>query len=218
MEQHFDALLFRWSAILMVAGSVLFWIGALTPPYKQWMTSDLREYLSIIHNNKLNWFLIHTPMLLGVVLTVIALHLFAGGQTSTGSLKLFTTVAVNGFAFGAVFLVINFAFRLTVTIWVAQRLADVGEPELWFSTWMDWSNLLFSVYMVLAYLSIGFLGLALGHLQGIPSWTAWFCLIFGFAGSIGYIVQIPLFAPPLMVHLPLMVAGVVMLLKLSLLK
>lgn len=213
MDNNFDTTLLRWASILMLTGGITFWIGAFIPPYKQWMTSDIKEYLTIINGNRRNWFLIHTPMLLGVILTAFALPLFSKAVLFSSTGTLYSTLASNVFLFGAVFLVLNFAFRLTVTLWAANRLSETGELETWFKTWMDWSNLIFAVYMVLAYLSSAFFGLALRDISFVPGWAIWFCIIYGFCGSIGCIIRFPLFAPPLMIHLPFIVTGIVLILK-----
>jgi hypothetical protein len=133
----------------------------------------------------------------------------------TASGKLYSILSTSAYSFGAIFVIINFAFRLTVTVWTGDRLITGGELESSFQTWMDWSNLLFAVYMVLAYLSIGFFGLALRDLGIVPPWVIWFCILFGFVGILGFIVQLPVFAPPLMVHLPFIITGIVLLLKMK---
>lgn len=215
MDLQIDHTLLYWSALWMLGGGILFWIGAFIPPYRQWMTSDTKEYLSIIHLHRRNWFLIHTPMLVGVLLTMFALHLLPDAIAFTGNGKLFILLSANAFAFGTVFLVLNFAFRLTVTTWAAGRLAETGNIEPWFNIWFRWSNVLFGLYMVLAYLSVAFLGLAFAEGMLVPGWAVLFCLIYGFAGCAGYLIGFPLFAPPLMVHLPLMLIGIFVLMNIG---
>ena len=215
MENNFNATLLKWAAILMLSGGVLFWIGAFTPPWRQWMTSDTKEYLAIIHDNQLGWFLIHSPMVVGVILTVFSLQLLSSATPFSGTGKLFSDIGANAFFFGSILLVLNFAFRLTVTLWVADQFAKTNEVQPWFNTWFDWSNLIFAIHCVLAYAAVGFMGLALRYLSVLPSWTTWFCIIYGFAGSIGFIVRFPLFVAPLMIHLPFMICGVALLIKLK---
>jgi hypothetical protein len=215
MDSNFNTILLHWASILMLTGGLAFLIGAFIPPYKQWMTSDLKEYLIIINSNRTNWYLIHSPMLIGVIATIFALQLFSNSVTFTSNGTIYSTISSGALLFGAVFLVVNFAFRLTVTLWAAQRLAETGEIDSWFKTWMDWSNLLFAIYMVLAYISLGFFGLALREISFIPSWLIWFCMLYGFCGSIGYIIRIPIFAPPVMIHFPFIISGLLIILKLK---
>ncbi|HJW29646.1 MAG TPA: hypothetical protein VJ508_10470 [Saprospiraceae bacterium] len=215
MSLPFDQTLLRWAAILMLAGGISFWTGALTPPYKQWMTSDTREYLTIIHGHKINWYIIAGTMMLGIILTVLAVQLMAQAVNYTSINRLWSILNTASFSFGAVFVIVNFGFRLTVTMWAGDQLAATGQVENWFQTWMDWSNLLFAVYMVLAYFSVACLGLAMRDVAFLPHWLIWFCIIFGFGGVLGFVIQFPLFAPPLMVHLPYMIVAILILLKLK---
>ena len=81
MTSTMDGFMVKWTAILLLAGGILFWIGAFTPPWKQWMTADLKEYLSIIHANRINWYFIHITMIFGVLLTAFALQIFSGAAS-----------------------------------------------------------------------------------------------------------------------------------------
>lgn len=178
------------------------------------MTNDTREYLTIVGQNKINWYIIHGCFVLGVVVTVIGVQLFSQSLIASDKDTVYANIGQTAFFFGAGFWIINIVFRLTVTLWAAERLLASGDLYESFKTWMDWSNLLFSIYMVLAYAAIGFLGLSLKQLDLVPSWVSWFSIIFGFVGTVGYIVRIPIYEPPLMVHLPFMITGIMILLKL----
>ena len=212
---NIDLALWRWSGILLLAGGIIFWIGAFTPPYKQWMTRDIKEYLEIIHANPINWYVINGCFAAGMILTLLGVQLFSQALLGSGSSKIFTNIGVTSFVFGITLWVLNIAFRLTVTVWAANNLAETGQVYESFKTWMDWTNLIFAFYMVLAYFGTGCLGIALKDLQVLPDWLSWFLIIFGFAGSVGYIIRIPLFDPPLMVHLPFLLLGFMILQKLK---
>lgn len=217
MTTNLDGLPLKWVGILMLAGGILFWIGAFTPPWRQWMTSDLKEYLTIVGNNSVNWFFIHLTMVSGVILTMFSLQVFCHAVNFTSHGKMFSTIAASAYSFGTALLVISFAFRLTVTLWAANRFIETGVIEPWYNTWANWSNYIFALYMVLAYVSIGFLGLAIKDVSIIPSWAIGFCTFFGFLGAVGYMIKLPLFEPPLMIHLPLLVISFTLLLRLKLL-
>src|SRR6185503_18893820 len=66
---------FGW---VLVLGSVLFWIGAVTPPYRQWMGVPIEEYLTIVRANARNWQVMHALFALGMVLTTVGLAGLAG--------------------------------------------------------------------------------------------------------------------------------------------
>ena len=209
---HIDLQLWRWTGILLLAGGVIFWIGACTPPYRQWMTHDVREYLTIIYNNQTNWYVIGGTFLVGVTITLFGMQLWRLVLTQAGQ-DVWPHIGFTAFAFGAVFWILNIAFRLTVTVWAAKQLGEGNELVPYFKTLMDWTNLGFAVYMVLAYFGTGCMGYALLQSDTLAPWVAWTCMAMGFGGSVLYIVRFPLFDPPLMVHTPLMIAGVMMILR-----
>jgi hypothetical protein len=76
-----------------------------------------------------------------------------------------------------------------------------------------WSNALFAVYMVLAYLAIAAYGRALLDTALVAPWLAKTHVIFGLAGAVGFAVRIPVFDPPLMIHLVPGILGIVLLVK-----
>jgi hypothetical protein len=205
--------LIRWSAILLLAGGILFWIGALWPPYKQWMTADTKVYLAVINDHKIAWYIIHIFFALGVTISLLGMQSFSNTLSLLNGNKLHTSIISSAYMAGSVFWLLNIAFRLTVTLWAGQQFASNNQIPNSFQSWMDWSNLIFGIYMVLAYLSIAFLGFILKDLAILPAWGSWFCIIFGLTGIVGYMVQFPLFAPPLIVHLPLIIIGILTLLK-----
>ena len=187
-----DLSTWRWTAILLLSGGLIFWIGAWTPPYKWWMTRDIKEYLSLIYNHKTAWLFIAATFAVGIIITLLGMHLFSTALQNAGQ-KIWPQLGYSVFAFGSIFWILNIAFRGTVTVWAANQLHDTNLLEPSFKTWMDWSNVLFAIYMVLAYFSIGCMGLALKETALLPIWVSWMCIVFGFAGSILYLCRIPLF-------------------------
>jgi hypothetical protein len=212
--ENVDLQLWRWTGILLVTGGIIFWIGACTPPYKWWMTRDVKEYLALIYENKHTWYFIAATFAIGVIITLFGMLLFSIALQQSGE-KVFPRIGFFAFMFGCSFWILNIAFRATVTVWAAQQLHDVNLLEPSFHPWMDWTNLIFAIYMVVAYFGIGCMGYSLHQLSILPSWTSWMCMIFGFGGSVLYLCRFPFFEPPLMVHTPLIITGIVILLKLK---
>lgn len=207
--------LLRWSAIFLLAGGILFWIGAFWPPYKQWMTAHTKVYLAIIQDHRIGWYIIHIFFTLGIIVSLFGMQSLTGSLSLVNGHKILTTVSSTAYFLGSGFWLLNIAFRLTVTLWAAEIFVDHNQVPETFRTWMDWSNLIFAIYMVLAYLSIACLGFIVKDLSILPSWVSWFCILFGLAGILGYLIQFPLFAPPLMVHLPLMILSIMILMKIK---
>ncbi|MBS3914340.1 MAG: hypothetical protein KG003_07565 [Bacteroidetes bacterium] len=208
-----DVFTWKWSVILLFAGGILFWIGAFTPPYKQWTTSDTGEYLRIIHSHKTNWYVIHAFFLLGVIISLMGFQSLFGAFESNEKSRTLYSFANSAYMAATIFWIINIAFRVTFTMWVANNQAEKGEIYTTFKSWNDWSNLLFAIYMILAYFSLGMLGVLFLHIGWIPSWTAWFFVVFGFAGIPAYLIRVPLWDPPLMVHLPFLILGIIYFIK-----
>ena len=207
-----DIRIWRWAGILLLLGGLIFWTGAFTPPYKWWMTNDYKEYLSLIYRNKPAWYFIHASFVIGIIVTIIGIQVISAALQSTWQ-KVLTQIASTFFTLGSVLWILNIAFRCSVTIWAANQLSENNLLEPSFKTWMDWTNLLFAIYMILAYFSIGCLGYSLKKTAVLPAWTTWMCVIYGFGGSFLYLCHVPVFEPPLMVHTPLIICGIIILLK-----
>jgi len=206
--------LWRWAGLLLLVGGIIFWVGAWTPPYKWWMTRDIKEYLSLIHDNKRTWYFIAATFVVGVIITVFGMQLFSIALQQSGQ-KTLPQIGYIAFTFGSVFWILNIAFRATVTVWAANQLKENNLLEPSFQIWMDWTNLIFAIYMALAYFGIGCMGYSLHQLTILPSWTSWMCMIFGFGGSVLYLCRVPVFDPPLMIHTPLIITGIIILLKIK---
>jgi len=176
-----DNNLFKVSAILLLAGGIIFWFGAFFPPYKQWTTDNLKEYLFIVDTHRVNWYIIHAAFLIGVIITVFGTQLLSQSLINSGANKVFSLLCFSSYLTGSVFWIMNIAFRVTVTIWFAGKVAEQEQLFGFFKSMNDWSNLIFSVYMVLAYFSIGSMGMALMDIPLVPRWVDWFCIIMGFS-------------------------------------
>ncbi|HLF20578.1 MAG TPA: hypothetical protein VI704_07295 [Bacteroidota bacterium] len=196
----------HYAGWLLIGGWILFWIGAFSPPYRQW-TSPLKEYLEIAGTHRWNWYWIHTCFVIGVLLTVAGCQLLDTALYQSGE-RMFSRLGSSSYFFGALLWIASIAFRVTVDLSAGKMTVETGVMPAWIEPLHQWSGLLFAVYMMLAYLSIASFGQSLLSTAVIAGWVAWMCVIFGIAGAIGFIVRFPLFAPPLMVHLPLGVLGI----------
>ena len=210
-----DYKLLKLIGILLLSGGIIFWIGAFWPPSKQWLTNDTREYLLIINSFRTNWYIIHGLFLAGIVASLFGVQLFSSLLLPLSKRPVLLIVANTSFLIGSIFWILNISFRLTATVWAAGQLAGTGQQPDWFQTWMDWSNMIFAAFMLLSYFAIGCLGYALLYSGLTPIRVSWFCTVFGFAGTVLYLFRFPLFAPPLMVYLPIIILGFTAILKKS---
>ncbi len=207
--------LLKVSAVLLLTGGIIFWFGAFFPPYRQWTTTDLKEYLQIIDSHRMNWHIIHASFLVGVIITIFGTHLLSQSLMNAGANKAFSLLLFSSYLAGAIFWILNIAFRVTVTVWYSGKFTEMESFFDLFKSMHDWTNLIFSVYMLLAYFAIGCMGMALLDLPMIPKWVDLFCIVMGFFGMVAFLIRIPVWAPPLMPHMPFMIAGIAILLKIK---
>src|SRR5262245_19060329 len=90
----------RAVAWVLIVGAVVFWVGAGTPPYKQWMGPPIEEYLTIIRTHPRNWTFINGSFAVACVLTVPALAGLTAMLRSAGD-RGWSVMAFAVFAVGA---------------------------------------------------------------------------------------------------------------------
>jgi hypothetical protein len=202
----------RAAAILLIAGWVLFWAGACTPPYRWWYRIPVREYLEMVAAHRGVWLWIAASFAVGVLLTVAGLVVLASALRASGD-RLWSDLGQLAFLLGSVLWLASIAFRATGTVSAARETVASGAVPSWFEPMRSWSGAIFAIYMVLGYLAIAAFGRALLLTNVAPRWLAWTHVVFGLAGSVGFLARVPLFDPPLMIHLVPGILGVVLLLR-----
>jgi hypothetical protein len=198
----------RTTAWLLIAGAICFWVGAGTPPYRQWMGPPVKEYLSIIGAHRPNWYFIHGAFLLGCALTVAGLGGLTALLRAAGD-RGWSIVALALFVLGTALWFVHVGHRLAVTPWAAAELARTGEVPAGYEAIKSWMGLLFGMYMVLAYLALAAYGAALLGTGLLPRWVGLTAVIFGLAAVPG--LATPVFQPPLMVHVVPFIVGIAIL-------
>jgi hypothetical protein len=202
---------------LLVAGWLIFWIGAFSPPYRQW-NAPLKEYLQIIASHRKAWLWINICFVVGVGATIAGLVLLTVLLERRGS-GLISQVGLIAMLVGATLWVIHLAFRLTTTLSAAEETAKTSTPPATFEPLHNWMGTLFNMYMVLAYLSIAAYGAGIVRTGLVPDWLGWVSLIFGLAGATGFVAGayvikgFKLFEPPLLIHLMPGLIGIFLLLE-----
>jgi hypothetical protein len=200
----------KLAGALLVTGWVVFWAGACTPPYRWWMGAPVREYLQLVNTHVLVWRWIAVSFAIGVLSTAAGLVVLREGLRAGGP---WADLGVAAFLFGAVGWIASIAFRATVTVSAARELDATGTVPGWFEPLRAWTGAVFALYMVLAYASIALHGKAMLEAGLVPRWLGWTHLVFGLAGTVGYVARVPLFDPPLMIHLVPGIAGAWLLLR-----
>jgi hypothetical protein len=200
----------RTAACLLIGGWVIFWAGAMTPPWDWWYPIPAAEYLQLIDAHRWIWLWIAASFAVGVLLTLAGLVVLGTVLRGHGD-RLWSELGQTAFVFGSVLWVATIVFRATATISAASETAAAGTVPAWFEPMFLWSNALFAVYMVLAYLAIAAYGRALLDTALVAPWLAKTHVIFGLAGAFGFVVRIPIFDPPLIIHLVPGILGIVLL-------
>jgi hypothetical protein len=201
----------RATAWLFVAGWAIFWVGAFTPPWRQWV-SPLHEALEIIAVHRLAWHFIHTCFVVGTLLTAAAFVVHAEA-VSPGRARLWATLAASAYVVAVTLFLVNLAFRNSVQVWAAESVLRSGEFPSSYETWHRFAGLLFGMYSILAYAAVAALGASLLDSTLLPRWIVWGNLGGGLALTALTLGNLPPANAPLMVHLAPGLAGLVLLLR-----
>jgi len=196
----------RLAGALLLTGGAVFLVGAFSPPWEQWY-APLQRALDVIGRHRVAWYWIHSCFVVGVILTILGFVALAHGLRDTPAGLLATLVGIV-YGTGAVFWLVNIAFRGSVQVWAAAEVVRTGSVPTGYEPLRHWAGLLFSLYMVLAYLASAGLGWLMLRTGLVPRWAAWSAVIVGLTG--GGVVGMSV---PLVVHLPLMVIGAFLLLR-----
>jgi hypothetical protein len=191
----------RLAGALLLFGGVAFNIGALSPPWEQWSAPLLRA-LQVVGERRVAWYWIHAWFVVGVLITVLGFVTLAHAVRARPDASLFATLIATAYITGAIFWLINIAFRGSIQVWAADEVLRTGAVPAEYEPWRRWAGLLFMAYMVLAYLANAALGLLVLRSGMAPRWAGWFAIVMGLTG--GAIVGINV---PLIVHFPLMLIG-----------
>ncbi len=208
------------AGVCLVAGAVIFFTGAGVPQlYKAWTASSRLEYLQTVAAHGRAWKFTNVSMMIGVILNTLGYALLwpiVIGFESRGKFTL-AQVSLVGFVVAAGLWIVFQCYRLSVPVWAARQTAQSSEIPAMFEPLEMWAGLLFSSYMILAYLSIAAFGGVMLIMGFLPDWLSVFSIIFGLAGSAAFVAGglgikgIPLFEPPLMIHIVPLLMGIVLL-------
>lgn len=190
------------SGALLIAGSTLVWLGAVTWPGGS---------LAAISARPAGHTTTAVLFLLGALCTLAG---FVGLRTMLreGDDWL-SRLGLAGFQFGAALWAIHLVFRVTVVLPVAEGMETAPPP--WFPPLRMWAGGLYAIYMVLAYLAVAAFGGALAKTQWIGKGWGRAFLVFGLLAAVTFASPAGgLFRPPLMVHVPLYAMGVLLMRKL----
>jgi hypothetical protein len=190
----------RAIGVLLIAGPIIFWVGAFTPPYRQWMGVPLDEYLGIVAANPRAWRFMHACFAIGAVVTACGIRGLASTQPRWSA-----SVASTLFTFATVLWLVIVAHRVTATPLAAAELARDGTIPRAYEATHAWASALFGAHAAMAYLALASLGLSLRG-STFPAWLSMLAIGFGLVALPGLLT--PVFRPPLMIYIVPFAAGV----------
>lgn len=202
-------MLTRLTAILLILGGTVFFIGAAF--WRMDFQQSLEKSLPVIVQRRKRWMWIHGWMIPGVILTAVALFVLRDQMQVNGETMWSTLMAVF-FLIGTVPVICMLTFRITVMDQAAAAFVRTGVMPAGFDSLHQWSVALYAVHMVLSYLASFFLGLAAFSGGVFPTWFSWTAVVFGALGTLVFVLMKggP-FAPPILVHVIPLMAGIVLL-------
>lgn len=192
----------RLAGALLVLGSAIFWLGAITWPGSG-LSSIATEPAS--HTSTAVLFLVGSLVTLAGFIGLRTILRAAGDEW-------LSQLGLVSFLFGTVMWAIHLVFRVTVVRPLAEQAASA--PPTWFEPLHMWSEGLYAIYMVLAYLAIAAYGGALLKTQWVGKGWGRAFVVFGLVAAVGFLSPARLaFEAPLTVQFAPYAMGVLLLRK-----
>lgn len=176
----------RTSGILLIAGFIVFAVGAGLPPPEAFTGSDERQR-EIVGAHPSRWVASALAIAGGVMLTLAGLAVLAATLIDDGA-RTWPLLGVVSYGVGAILWLIELAFRGTVFVTVATA---AGDPPDWFEPVRAWAGAAYWGYMVLAYLGVAAVGVALLESRQVATGLAWVPIAFGVIGTVVYVGKFP---------------------------
>jgi hypothetical protein len=150
-------------------------------------------------------------MVAGTITSVAAVTLLVRLLKSDGGGSLATT-ALAFFAFGCAGFLVSLAVGLTATPKAAVASIHTGVVPPAYLPVHRLAGALYVGHMLLSYLAFALLGGAMLHGSLFPSWLAWFGVVSGCLGVVGFtLMRGGPFGPPIIAHSYGLLVGVLLL-------
>lgn len=170
-------LLPRASAMLLVIGSALVWVGADTFPGVE---------LQSIHVRNADHLFTTGSFFLGSVITLAGFTILTTLLRQSGQ-PVFADIGFVAFFSGFTFWAIHLAFRAVVMVSAAEELSAAGTAPVWYGSWRPWAGVMYGLYMAMAFLSIAAYGAAMLHGGWVgKGWGRTF-VAFGLIAAVGFL-------------------------------
>jgi hypothetical protein len=146
------------------------------------------------------WLRVMALFVLMIVFMAVGLGLLSLSLYQAGSRALAPSALVL-FALAATIFVGWATFEGTVTVWAAEETASTSIVPAGYEPLLRWADVLFRLFMLLAYLAICAFGGAILATRAVPAWAGWASLVLGGLGTIARLsdmaeLGVPAWLPP----------------------
>ena len=178
----------------------------------------LKEALEIIAAHPRAWLFINGCMMIAIAITVAGFALLTDLLKVDGSRTL-SELRLTAFLLGGALGLASWAFRVSTMASAAKETAASSSIPVFYEPLHGWMGMLFSMYSILAYLSIAADGGALIRTEYLPLWLGWTSLAFGPTWALGSLARMlnvrgtMLFNVPLLIHVMPALMGVFLLVR-----
>lgn len=212
----------RLSGVLLISGAVAFWsvviaalvyqtrTGAL--PFKDWASVPARDFYESIAVHPGWWRWVNRSFALGIVITAFGLTALKLALASAGD-QVWAELGWTSFLMGALLWLGLFTFNRSLANWAAEVTLSQGSVPATFEAWPKWLERIVLIYMILAYASHAFYGIALLNTGLLATWVGWVALSVGLAGAASITLWESGLAIPLLIHIVPFLMGVLLLLR-----
>ena len=141
------------------------------------------------------WLRVMALFVVMILLSTVGLGLLTLSLYQAGSRAVAPSALVL-FALAATMFVGWATFEGTVTVWAAEETARASIVPTAYEPLLRWADVLFRLFMLLAYIAIGAFGAALLMTRAFPAWAGWGSLLLGGLGTLARLSDMAEFGVP----------------------
>jgi hypothetical protein len=203
----------RLSGLLLVAGSLLFFVAAGLPLWDNtgksvYLTPLLDQFAFILGNGAL-WAWTNALFIAGTLVVLAGMVLLEGLLTDGGD-RVLARLGLMAVSLGALLWIIEMAFRISVAGWAHGDANSPAAVDLYVRL-SGWVETLFIIFTVLNLFGIAAFGASLLMTRLVPAWAGWFAIAVGLFGLVILILTGDL--QPFLSYVPVLAMGIAILLK-----
>jgi hypothetical protein len=208
----------RFAGVVLLLGVLLFGSGTAMSVFlvdakgTSIFLLPFQQGLRVIATHSLLWQWMNLLQMSGTVVTIIGLVFLTGVLRDAGN-RTGSQIGLIAFLFSAVLWIIIVAFRLSVSLWVAQAPIKAAIPGFYEPLYLWIEVLLFTISIILAFCAIAAYAGGLLATAVLPRWAGWITLAYAVAGLGLVVFAGAALVPPELAYLVFAFLGVLLLLR-----